>query len=147
MNSTQYQVAIEMGFVPDRVRRALTKQRFECAGDLIDYLEDKVSDEEEEEGEEKADKKAAGEVKEGNTIQGAVAEVATAAIRELSLREETEIYYRQSVCLRCRERKRAIVCLPSFHFTLCSLCSHLARRCPLPDCQQPIDETILSYMV
>ena len=134
MNSTQYQVAIEMGFTPARVRRVLTKQRFECAGDLIDYLEDTESDGE---GEEKTEK-----VKDGNTVQEA-----TTAVRELSLREETEIYYRQSVCLRCEERKRTIVCLPCCHLTLCSLCAQLTRRCPLPDCQQPIDETILTYLV
>ena len=37
--SSRYQVAIEFGYAPPIVLRALSKQEFSCAGDLIEYLE------------------------------------------------------------------------------------------------------------
>ena len=158
MNSTQYKVAIEMGFDPDRVRRVLTRQSFKCAGDLIDCLEDIVSSEEEKtdkNDDDEDDKKVAEKVENTITVQeatpppaaaAAAAEVATTSVRKLSLREETQILYFRSVCLRCQERKRTVVCLPCCHLTLCTFCSQLAISCPLPDCRQPIKETIVTFI-
>ena len=45
-----------------------------------------------------------------------------AALENLSLRDETEQLYKQSVCLVCFKWNRSLVTLPCSHFTVCDIC-------------------------
>ena len=92
------------------------------ARDLINYLEDTTSDEEDEQKEEKVedenvDKEVVTLTEEKTVVMEEGLEVipSTAVARNISLLEETKFYYHQSICLRCDSRNRNIVCLPCCH--------------------------------
>ena len=44
LNSIQYRVAAEFGFSETAILQALDKHKFECAGDLVEYLLDNAND-------------------------------------------------------------------------------------------------------
>ena len=106
----------------------LEKNKFESAGDLVEYLidnEDKII------------------VKEAKDDDDDV----TTEKKEKSLREETEILYKQSVCLVCFQAKRSRVCLPCCHLTHCEKCEKTLRWCPYHACQEEIHSTIQTYVI
>ena len=138
---TQYRVAVEMGFPENIVKRVLRKHVFKSAGDLVDYLETNLeileAEEEENDKEEEAEKQEKVETPSTTSI--------VTALDNLSLRDETEKLYKQSVCLVCFKRKRTFVILPCGHFTVCDFCERKTRKCPRTDCQQAVECTIRTY--
>ena len=74
-----------------------------------------------------------------------VEELNVAAVRALSLKEETELLYREAMCLACQKNKRSIVTLPCCHFTLCRVCEPIIRKCPFRQCEEKIESAILTY--
>lgn len=138
---TQYRVALEMGFSKAIVKRILHKCVFESAGDLVDYLEENV---EVLEAQEESDKEDEKEERQERMETPAVAS-SIAALANLSLRDETEKLYKQSVCLVCFKRNRSFVTLPCSHFTVCDSCEAKTRKCPRTDCRQAIECTIRTY--
>ena len=142
--AAQYRVAIEFGFPEKIVRRILQKIKFKDAGTFIEYLETHME-------ELKANAKSDEEVEKQETIKQATTPpplqpTAPPPTSTLSLREETELLYRQSKCLVCRKNMRTFVSLPCCHFSLCSQCEPSARKCPLQSCQEKIDAVIKTYM-
>ena len=147
--STQLLVALELDFPEKLVRRALHKLKFATAGDLCDYIDThteelEVEAKEEEEKQQQQQQEEAEEKKRREEEEEDAKDVG-AAMRELTLTEETELLYKQSRCAVCRENKRCFVTLPCSHLTLCLRCEPKTRHCPLPDCQQFIECTIQTY--
>ena len=144
--STQQQVAVELGYDRRRVKRVLAKHTFACAGDLVDFLEDKLdsSEEEEKEEEEKEEEKEGKEEKEGTSSRIIIGAEAVVNSETYSLREETEALYRRTLCKRCVSRCATNLCLPCCHISLCNACIH-ARKCPM--CDSFISNTIVTYLV
>ena len=136
--STQQQVAVELGYDRRRVKRVLAKHTFACAGDLIDFLEDKLDDTEEEEEEGKE------EEKEGASSRVVIGAEAVVNSETYSLREETEALYRRTLCKRCVHNCATNLCLPCCHISLCNACI-FARKCPV--CDSYISDTIVTYLV
>ena len=149
--NVQYRIALELDFPEKIVRRALQKYKFKDAGTFVDYLEmhmDEFEAEGEEEEEVNSEEKnitlvTPPDVKEDE--KGAVADSSTITTKQLSLKEETELLYRQSRCLACCDNRRSFVTLPCSHFTLCASCEPKARQCPLSDCREEIECTIQTY--
>lgn len=129
MNNTQYQVAIELGYPMEHVKRLLQKKKYETASDLIDDLE-QCSNEMDEEGEKQ-------EIPSTTDINAAAA-----SEKVFSLREETEMLYHRSICLVCKKNKRTRVILPCSHLSHCESCNSFTRRCPLVSCQELIEWSI-----
>ena len=138
--STQQRVAVELGYDRRRVKRVLAKHTFACAGDLIDFLEDKLDDTEEEEEEEEGKE----EEKEGASSRVVIGAEAVVNSETYSLRKETEALYRRTLCKRCVSRCATNLCLPCCHISLCNACIH-ARKCPM--CDSFISNTIVTYLV
>ena len=138
-------IALELDFPKIIVKRALRKYKFKDAGSFVDYLETHM---EEFEVEEEAEEPVS--MEKNITILTPPEEIATIStlttkVKELSLKEETEILYHQTVCLECRKNKRSFVCLPCCHFTLCETCESQTRHCPLRSCREHISATIQTY--
>ena len=130
--SSQHQVAVELGYDSRHVARVLAKKKFDCAGDLVDYLEDNEEEEDEEEDEEEKEKE-----------KEEITEL-TQALEKSTLLKETEQLYRQSICRRCDLRSKSIVCLPCCHLSLCKICKQRTRHCPT--CGEDILDTVVTYM-
>ena len=128
-SSTQYTVAVELGFPEELVGKALREKKFKNAGELVDYL-DTIE-------EEKTEMKTAVVGAEGGEQP---------TTDENSLRKETETLYRLSLCLACWKRPRTIVILPCSHYTLCNVCASLKDRCPLRDCNEKIMDIIQTFL-
>ena len=93
----QYRVALELDYPKAIVKRILRKCAFESAGDLVDYLDANLEVLEAEEENSKEEEKE--EKREKVEIPAVTSSVA--ASENLSLRDETERLYKQSVCLVC----------------------------------------------
>lgn len=129
---TRIQVAMEFGFAKPLIQRALLKQDFKCAGDLVQYLE-------EHEEELKQDMK-----EETERVMLASSELEKTSL--LTLREETEILYRNSLCFVCLKNPRTVLTLPCCHFLLCKLCLKKIEHCPVSDCASPIYDVINTFV-
>ena len=141
--STLRHVALELDFPEKIVRRALRKYRFECAGDFVDYLES-CGDEFEMETED--EKEEVNPVEKNISIVPSPSEANNQVGKtELTVREEAKILFRQSRCLMCWKEKRAFVCLPCCHFSLCKKCESFAKYCPFPSCTEKITATIRTF--
>ena len=151
--STQYIVALELDYPEKIVKRALRKYKFKDAGSFLEYVDTHM---EEFEGEDEEEKEEPPPEEKNITIQptredvdkaqGSTVISTTDQIKELSLKEETEILYRQSLCLMCWKERRTILCLPCCHFTLCDMCEKTTRTCPLRDCKEVIAGTVRTYI-
>ena len=145
---TQYAVAVELCYPEKIVKLALRRKTFKDAGSLLDYL-----DANEEELREQADNEAAAaaaaeeakRVEDEQEEEENSAQVKNPTIK-LSLREETELLYRRSVCLRCQRHKRTQVCLPCCHFALCDSCERSTDVCPFHGCNTIILHTVRTFM-
>ena len=150
----QCQVAIEMGYQKELVVAALEEYDFTTAGALVEYLMD-----EEANAIPTVPKKSVNDVDEvkivtdDKVVTNDMKQVAVTDVnenskekkKELSLREETEILYRNSICLVCHERKRAFVNCPCGHLSHCGVCNLGITRCRFPTSATTLcDETILS---
>ncbi len=153
--TTQLRVAIEFGFPEKIVVRVLRRHKFDTAGDLVMHLEDhweelKKEDESEEKppseteppSEEKPPSETEPPAEKRDEEKPMAAEPQT---RELTLREETEALYRNSICLVCWKRKRTHVTLPCSHFNVCDACEPTTRRCPLRTCGEAVECSIRTY--
>jgi hypothetical protein len=131
----QFQVAIEMDFPERIVSHVLRKHQFENAGQLVNFLEDNME-------------LIETELEEENYCNENVVASPSKdeAMKELSLREETELLYRLSYCLKCWTNPRTLVCLPCSHYTLCEDCEKTTKTCPRRDCQASIEYVIRIYM-
>ena len=151
-SSTLHRVAIEFGFPEKIVNRALRQYKFLTAGEFVNYLEDHFDELERQDPEEEVEKEV--ERREKNiTILGPpdvkeeiVEEVNAKGEVQLTLRQETEILYNQSLCLKCWTYRRAFVCLPCCHFSLCERCKPSTEHCPLRSCGEKIECTIKTYV-
>ena len=148
--STQCTVALELGYPEKIVKRALRKYKFKDAGSLLEYVDTHMDELEGEEDEEEKEEPPPEEKKITilPTHEKSVASAANTGPdqkRKLSLKEETEILYRQSKCVKCLENARTFLCLPCCHFTLCDACEKTSRACPLRDSQEAIAATIRTY--
>ena len=147
--STQYTVALELDYPEKIVKRALRKYRFKDAGSFLEYLDNHM---EEFEGEDEEEKEEPTPEEKNITILPTketvdkAQESTTEKEKELSLKEETEILYRQSLCLMCWKERRTILCLPCCHFTLCDMCEKKTHICPLRDCKEVIADTVRTYV-
>ena len=135
-SSSQFQVASEFGYCHEHIRKLLEKKPYLCAGDLIEDLENYVSEEEETEDE----TLAAAIVKEEEKV-GATSD----CDKTTNLRAETEKLFRESVCLVCRATKRTRVCLPCCHLTHCEKCESSVKICPEFQCREIVQYTIHTY--
>lgn len=140
---TLFRVALEFDYPEAIVRRAMRERTFYAAGELIDYLEDhwnefEMNGDELEMNGNDQNKEASINVKELKQ------EVVN---KQLGLKEETEILYRQSICLVCQSRKRNYVTLPCSHFTLCDTCERTIHHCPIRSCGEQILSTIHTYQI
>ena len=135
---TQFDIAIEFGYPPLQVRRALRQKAFIRAGDFIVHLFDSNLDEVMEDGSVQNEEKKHAVLKEDITV--------TERLKQLSLRRETEQLYHQSKCLRCHTRDRDIVCLPCSHLSLCRQCALCVTTCPMMDCNELIVRTVIIYL-
>ena len=154
--STQYLVALELGYDRKRIKRALAKKKFACAGDLIEFLEDNEDEQEEEEEEEEEEVKiqASGVSKdEEMKIDGRESKIEAIEITEdaevvrsekPTLLQETEQLYRRSLCLQCRLRCKSVLCLPCCHLSMCKVCGRLTKHCPT--CGECIHDIIVTYL-
>ena len=140
-SSTQHAVALELGFPDSLIRQALRLRKFKNAGELVDYLDSR------EEEFSAAAAKHEDEVRDAAAAAGKTEDLTGGEVveKELSLREETELLYRLSVCLSCRVQARRIVLLPCGHFALCTACAKLKKNCPVRGCNVKIMETILTF--
>lgn len=150
--NVMYKVAIELGFPNRTVERALKKYKFKSAGSLVDYIETHREefevDNEEEEAEADEEKITIACFPTEDESNKAQTEAASSShISQLTLREQTEILYRRSICLMCHKNRRCFVILPCSHFALCATCEPSTRKCPLLDCQEYISCTIQTYGV
>jgi hypothetical protein len=134
---TLLQVAIEMDYPESIVRHTLRRHQFENAGQLIDFLEDNMSNLQQEVQVE--------EEEEEKSCHNVTSNAAESKLKELSLKEETELLYRLSFCLKCWKNPRTLVILPCSHFALCDSCGKTARTCPRRDCQAYIECIIHTY--
>ena len=146
-SKVHHQIAIELGFSEKIVERALKKYKFKSAGDFVHYLElnedefaetDEVVQKAKPEEEKMAVAAFPEKEKTENTQNAAVK-------ADKSLREETEDLYRRSICLNCFNRRRSIVILPCSHFALCEQCLKQVKKCPVSDCCEEIECTIVTY--
>lgn len=128
--SSQYLVAVEFGYEPCLVKRVLSKLHFQCAGDLIDFLEDRADEIPQEEEEE--------------VMSPPPKELTPPPQIKDEFREETELLYRRALCLHCKKDKKDIVCLPCSHLSLCRHCANKTQNCPA--CKEYIITTILTYL-
>lgn len=149
---TQHQVACELDRPERIVRRVLQRQHFKDAGSLLEYLDD---NEEELEAEElnappspvppKHEKpKLTVVIPPRNWhIVGKIEE--KPPIKALTLRQETELLYKQSICLVCRKERRKYVLLPCSHLAVCDSCLFFTKRCPMKSCNEPIVDSVRTY--
>ena len=145
--SIQYAVALELDFPKKIIQRALRKYKFQSAGSLVDYVEthmDEFEEQDEEELEETPQEK-------NITIQPTLEPQVDVAIpnhmKQLSLREETELLYRQANCLKCLNEKRTVLLLPCSHFALCNKCEKTSSKCLVRGCNKVITDSIRTYVV
>ena len=143
--ATQYRVAVEFGFPEAIVRRILYKNRFKDAGTFIEYLE-VYMEELKAKTDEEVEKQETAPPLQPTAPPPPPPPSPSPPSSKLSLREETELLYRQSTCLVCLKNSRTFVTLPCCHFTLCSQCEPSARKCPLQSCQEKIGAAIKTYM-
>ena len=142
-------IALELGFPENVVKRALKKYTFKTAGDFVDYLEmnedEFAADEELDEDSTPGEEKITNVPLKEKVVK--VEDIPTATVKpEKSLREETEDLYRRSICLNCFNRKRCIVTLPCSHFAICEQCLKQIKKCPISDCREEIECSILTYL-
>ena len=125
-----YKVACELDFPEKIVSRALRKYSFKDAGSFVNYLETHMEEFEQDTEEERQE----GNIQEFNSPTS-----------YFNVLQETELLYRQSLCLVCRKNKRSFVTLPCSHFTLCWACEPKTKTCPVRGCQSPIECSIQTY--
>lgn len=150
MTDSQIKVAIEFGFSNAHISLALQRFTFQNAGELVDYLsEDSLYWEVEsclsvDELNRQMEKELT--LRE-EKVPGASGETFSVPMEyELSdsssLYKETISLHYQSMCLRCKDRKRQILSLPCCHIALCLICSNSTKHCPMRDCNETIKETL-----
>ena len=89
------------------IKYCLAENKFNSAGgSFLEYLHTHIDDLEEENEHEEINEK----------------DIPIKKVEELSLREETEILYREAHYLICLKNKRNIVALPCCHFIMCRPC-------------------------
>ena len=143
----QSQVARELGYNDDIVKRFLKKKKYKCAADLIEDLENYETKEEEEEEEElNVNGDDNGDDNTAAAAAAPAASVTSNSVKKFTLREETEELFRKSVCLKCNNAKRTRVCLPCCHLTHCDKCESSVKVCPYLNCQEPVRDTIHTFL-
>ena len=145
--SSKFVVAVEFGYQENVVLCALKRENFKDAASLIEYLDENLQ-ELEAAAVKEATAKAENEDEE--EIEAAASPTDSSVPPEsthhpLSLREETELFYRRSICLVCLKNKRSSVLLPCCHFALCETCRRKTSRCPEEDCGLLIEASIQTY--
>ena len=166
---TQYKVACEFGYPENLVLKFLKKKKYRSASELVDELEDYVSKCEEEEEELVSDEEKivengdiaaatasssnddekeepASEEKKIVDNDDITASSSTTKLQPLTLKEETNILYKQSRCPVCWKNSRCVVILPCSHLVLCHACLPSTSKCPLRSCGESIECGILTYM-
>ena len=134
--NVHYQVALEFGYPKNLIKYFLAENKFNSAGSFLEYLDTHIDDlEAENEHEEN-------EYEEVNEKDIPIKEV-----EELSLKEETEILYREAHCLICLKNKRNVVALPCCHFIMCATCESSTRQCPAMYCKAKIESCIHTYEI
>lgn len=148
MCSSQFLVAVEFGYPNNIVRRVLKRQKFKDAGSLIEYLEDneeqlQAEDDDDEEGETVMSSGRATPTVEGEKPKLTL--FIPPRKKELGLREETELMYKQSICLLCQKSNRAYVLLPCCHLAVCAACLPKTTFCPKLNCKTRVMEAVFTY--
>ena len=122
---------LEFGYPKNLIKFYLAENKFNSAGSFLEYLDTNIDDlEEENEHEEIMEK-----------------DFLTKEVKELNLREETEILYREAHCLICLKNKRNVVALPCCHFIMCGICESSSRQCPAMYCKAKIESCIHTYEI
>ena len=150
MTDSQIKVALEFGFSNAHISLALQRNAFENAGELVDYLsEDLLYWEVEacltvDELYRQMEKLLTLQEKTTPDAPGATASLCMEdeMVDPSLLYRETLTLHKQTMCLRCKERKREMISFPCSHIALCLVCSYSASHCPMRDCVEVIKETI-----
>ena len=152
---TQLRIAVEFGYPLLQVKRVLQQKQFPSAGDLVAFLFDAPLFESTEEEiissttlkEEKPLHSHTKEEKETMIPATREEDVPECLQSFEELKIETMALLYLTKCLHCHERDRNVVTLPCSHLTLCMACAPLVKLCPKKECNEPIEVTLLTYML
>ena len=155
MTDSKIQVALEFGFSNAQICLALQRNTFLNAGELVDYLSEEMIYWEVETCLSPDDlaqqMKKTLSLKEGSLAESTCVPMdydscaSSSASSSQSLYKETLYLQYESLCLRCKERKRAVVSFPCCHMGLCLSCSYKATHCPMRECSTFIQDSILVH--
>ena len=141
MTDSKYCVALELGFPPHVISRALRERSFQNAGDLVDYLNENLYTSEDEV--EEMDTSESNDLCTLLKCAMSLNDNTSPKLDEtnLLLKETTELF--ASVhCLQCKIERRGILTFPCCHVALCTSCSVTTHVCPSKNCLSPIDSTL-----
>ena len=124
--TSKFEVALEFGFSRSKIFKAMRRQGFENAGDLIAYLDEHDDSEDSED----------------DSVVPLEQQLQQMKLVDNPLWRETVQLYVKSHCLVCKLEKRSIITLPCCHFSLCSKCARKTLRCPLKECEDVILQTL-----
>ena len=159
---SQYKVALEFDYPQKLIDAVLRRHNFTQASDLLAFLDNIIDNGEEdeyvkEEEQQEVEPEAAvasppqeteckGDEKKEEEKEEEEVAPASDPPRPITLREETEELYKNSICLRCFARRRCFVSLPCCHLSLCDKCERSTTHCPMRGCNEKIECVIETFM-